>query len=60
MSEVESSVAAGDGDGHTPLIPALGRQGQVDLYESESEASLVYTVSARRDPVSKSKPNKHK
>ena len=29
----------------TPLIPALGRQKQVDL--CESEASLVYRVSSR-------------
>ena len=43
-----------------PLIPALERQRQVDLYEFE--ASLVYTVSFRtvravtqRNPVSKHK-----
>ena len=30
---------------YTPLIPALRRQSQVDL--SESEADLVYTVSSR-------------
>jgi hypothetical protein len=41
---------------HTCLIPALGRQGQVDL--SEFEASLVYRESSRtaratqRNPVS--------
>jgi hypothetical protein len=40
-----------------PLIPALGRQRQVDLYEFED--SLVYRVSSRparstqRNPVSK-------
>ena len=30
---------------HMPFIPALGRQGQVDL--CEFEASLVYGVSSR-------------
>jgi hypothetical protein len=41
----------------TPLIPALGRQRQVDLYEFE--VSLIYRASSRtvkatqRDPVSK-------
>jgi hypothetical protein len=30
---------------HMPLIPALGRQRQVDL--SESKASLVYNMSSR-------------
>ena len=44
-----------------PLIPALGRQRQVDL--CEFEASLVYRVSSRtaratqRNPVSKTKTN---
>ena len=45
------------------LIPALGRQRQVDL--SEFEASLVYRVSSRRaravtqrNPVSKNKKSK--
>jgi hypothetical protein len=43
--------------GRMPLPPALGRQRQVDLYES----SLVYRVSSRsaratqRNPVSKKK-----
>ena len=43
---------------HTPLIPALGRQRQVDL--CECEASLVYRTSSKtaravtqRNPVSK-------
>jgi hypothetical protein len=42
---------------HTPLVPALGRQRQVDL--CEFEVSLVYRVSSRivkakrRDPVLK-------
>ena len=45
----------------TPLIPALGRQRQVD---SEFEASLVYKVSSRtakaiqRNPVSKNQKKK--
>jgi hypothetical protein len=45
----------------TPLIPALGRQRQVDLLSSEFEASLVYKVSSRtaraiqRNTVSKKK-----
>jgi hypothetical protein len=43
----------------TPLIPALGRQGQAAGWISEFEASLVYKVSSRtaraiqRNPVSK-------
>jgi len=48
----------------TPLILALGRQRQVDLYESE--VSLIYRVSSRtatadqRNPVSKkTKENKN-
>ena len=47
----------------TPLIPALGRQRQVDL--CEFEASLVSRASARigskatqRNPVSKKQTNK--
>ena len=45
-----------------PLIPALGRERQVDL--CEFEASLVYRVSSRtvrdtqRNPVSKETKNK--
>jgi hypothetical protein len=48
---------------HTPLIPALRRQGQTI---SEFEASLVYKVSSRtaraiqRNPVLKSKNKKQK
>jgi hypothetical protein len=46
-----------------PLIPALGRQTQVD---SEFKASLVYRVSSRtartiqRNPVSRNNNNNHK
>jgi hypothetical protein len=49
------------GRGGAPLIPALGRQRQVDL---EFEASLVYRVSSRtaraiqRNPVSKNQKKK--
>ena len=32
---------------HTPLIPALGRQSQADLWISEFKANLVYRVSSR-------------
>jgi hypothetical protein len=48
---------------HTPLIPALGRQSQADLWISEFKANLVYRVSSRtskatqRNLVSK-KPKK--
>ena len=48
---------------HTPLIPALGRQGQADLYEFKT--SLIYRVNARttrdviKETVSK-KQNKNK
>ena len=48
----------------TPLIPAFGRQRQVDFRVSEFEANLVYRVSFRiarailRNPVSKTKENK--
>jgi hypothetical protein len=45
---------------HTPLIPALGRQRQVDL--REFEANLVYRASSRAtqiNPISnKTKQNK--
>ena len=47
---------------HVPLIPALGRQRQADLYEFK--ASLVYRVSSwiaratQRNPVSKKNCNK--
>ena len=47
---------------HTPLIPELGKQRLVDLYEFE--ASLVYRESSRaarttqRNPVSR-KQNRH-
>ena len=48
--------------GHTPLLPALGRQKQEDF--CEFEANLTYIVSSRtaratqRNPVSKTKQNK--
>ena len=38
----------------TPLIPALGRQRQADLYEFQ--ASLVYTVNSRLHSVYIEKP----
>ena len=42
-----------------PLIPALGRQGQADL--CESQASLVYRVSSRTEkPCLKNKQKKTK
>jgi hypothetical protein len=41
-------VSARSDDAHTPLVAALGKQEQVELYESE--ASLVYRASSR--PVS--------
>ena len=37
-----------------PLIPALGRQRQVDLYEFE--ASLIYRVSSRTGAKATEKP----
>jgi capsid protein len=49
---------------HIPLIPALGRESQVDL--CEFEASLVYRVSSRtaratqRNPVLKNKTKQKK
>ena len=45
---------------HEPLISALGRQEQADLYEME--ASLVYKVSSRiaRDPKGKKLLSKSK
>ena len=37
-----------------PLIPALGRQRQVDLYEFK--ASLIYTVSSRSVRITQKNP----
>ena len=42
------------GSGGTPLIPALGRQRQADLYEFK--ASLIYRVSSRTGSKGAEKP----
>ena len=40
----------------TPLVQELGKQRQVDLYESEFEASLLCRVSSRTDRITQRTP----